>query len=251
MLIVEGSDLLGKTAFIKALLVEAERQCFPMIPQHFGLLPQGWNYRDDYIPYINRQTVMDRFILSELVYGETLRNGCKITPVQFDMLQALLWVDFSITVVVVGAPQFYEHHIRTHPRIHDEEFGVDALLDVNRAFIEVINDERWHGYEYTIDEIVTVEGNVVGEHQGYEAPSPALCPAKKADCWWARGERFSRIDTRLPSESCAPRKKKSEDFQRRLQWRVVPCPRPWQRSHGFSLQVRLRWRLLQRPSYSF
>lgn len=81
VLIVEGSDLAGKTTVINRLtnlLVEGRQSfCF----RHFGLLPESWDYRNDYIKallpasQLGIPVVLDRFTDSEIVYGNVYRDG--------------------------------------------------------------------------------------------------------------------------------------------------------------------------------
>ncbi len=75
MIILEGTDKAGKTTFISNLLrffpseIQNEIKVF-----HFGLLPNNWDYCDDYINYIRPNVILDRFVDSERAYGQVFRG---------------------------------------------------------------------------------------------------------------------------------------------------------------------------------
>jgi len=151
MLIIEGSDLVGKTTLIKALCDETIKRGFPMIPQHFGLLPDNWNFFVDYIGYINSRTVMDRFIMSEVVYGETLRCGCRIDPGYFRALQSILNQSHSMTVIVAAESEFFKEHVRKQYQHRNEVFKEEQICEVNDAFINVLENGCLNEYTLSYD----------------------------------------------------------------------------------------------------
>jgi GTPase SAR1 family protein len=152
MLIVEGSDLVGKTTFIKALLKELENRGYAAIPQHFGLLPKCWNYFLDYLPFINHRVVMDRFIMSEVVYGSTLRGCSRIAPSIYKSLDASLKKAASITVVLAGEPCWFADHVEHEHPFRDEVFTPQQIIDVNKAFVSIIDTTgRYHEYTMNVD----------------------------------------------------------------------------------------------------
>lgn len=79
MIIIEGTDKAGKTTFIRNL--------FKNFPEdlkketkivHFGVLPEDWNYHNDYLSYVQDNIILDRFVDSERAYGPVFRG--KINP---------------------------------------------------------------------------------------------------------------------------------------------------------------------------
>ena len=76
MIIIEGTDKAGKTTLITNL-----RRFFPRKVQqelqviHFGLLPDNWDYYNDYMQYIRSNVILDRFIDSERAYGPVYRTN--------------------------------------------------------------------------------------------------------------------------------------------------------------------------------
>jgi len=151
MLIIEGSDLVGKTTLIKALCDEATNQCYPMIPQHFGLLPNTWDFFTDYLPYIAPRTVMDRFIMSEVVYGEILRHHSRISPNYYYMLEHYLNSHDAVTVIVAAEPTFFETHVNRQYEHRIEVFKQDQICRVNQAFLEIINTNKLGDFEIQYD----------------------------------------------------------------------------------------------------
>ena len=75
MIIIEGSDLVGKTTLAKAIIEHGNRN----VPGsrlnygHLGLLPKGWSI-SDYLRMIRPWVVQDRWMLSEVVYGAVTRG---------------------------------------------------------------------------------------------------------------------------------------------------------------------------------
>ena len=78
-IIVEGPDLCGKTTLLKRIMGELveNRQEFHF--KHYGLLPESWDYRLNYLETVNLARsgllLLDRFTDSELVYGPVYRGG--------------------------------------------------------------------------------------------------------------------------------------------------------------------------------
>jgi len=76
MIIIEGTDKAGKTTLLTNL-----RRFFPRKVQqelqiiHFGLLPDNWDYGNDYLQYIRPNVILDRFIDSERAYGPVYRKS--------------------------------------------------------------------------------------------------------------------------------------------------------------------------------
>lgn len=154
MLIVEGSDCVGKSTLVNALCTELEYRNFPAIPQHFGLLPKNWNYVIDYLPYINEHTVMDRFILSEVVYGTVLRNGPHITPWQYKFLDGQLRLNGSVTVALFMNTHSYSTWLEKEYARRKQAFNINDLVKVNEAFFDVADlykSVMFKEYEVDID----------------------------------------------------------------------------------------------------
>lgn len=141
MLIVEGPDMIGKTTLCEALIKRLNALGYPLIPQHFGLLPKGWNYYADYLPFMNARTVMDRFILSEVVYGNVLRGSTQLDPETYRMLDAQLRLQGSVTVVIYATDEWLSKQIVDKYAQRDEKFSPAQIMQVNRGFANLVNSE--------------------------------------------------------------------------------------------------------------
>ena len=175
MLIVEGSDCVGKTTLCNELIKQLNGRGYPVIPQHFGLLPSNWNYYDDYLPFMNTRTAMDRFIMSEVVYGHVIRNGTKLTPELYRRLDAHLRLQGSVTVVVTADDDWLRRQLRAKIASRQEAFNIDQIVAVNHAFRDLVSHYRdddgcpdWvAGYDPDCDFVYHINGT-------NEMPSSAI-----------------------------------------------------------------------------
>lgn len=139
MLIVEGSDCVGKTSLCDVLLKRLCRLGCPVIPQHFGLLPKGWNYYDDYLPFMNTRTIMDRFIMSEVVYGHVIRKCSELTAEIYRRLDAHLRLQGSVTVVVTATDDWLQRQLEEKMKGRQEMFNEQQILAVNKGFCALVD----------------------------------------------------------------------------------------------------------------
>jgi hypothetical protein len=121
MIVIEGADGVGKTTLARELCHRLH-----LGYEHYGMLPEGWRYFEDYMPSIRRDVVLDRFIMSELVYGTRLRRGCLIGEDEFRGLEALMALQGCLTVVIVA------HHSRLPKR--DDKFTGEQVWSVNELY---------------------------------------------------------------------------------------------------------------------
>lgn len=169
MLIIEGSDCVGKTTLCNELLKRLNAAGCAMIPQHFGLLPKDWGYYADYLPYMATHTVMDRFIMSEVVYGHTLRGGSPLTPEIYRLLDAHLRMLGAVTVVVVANDYWYRLQLKEKYGERRQVFDVDQVTRVNKGFMDLVyRDDPVSTWvlEYSVDFDYTYECN---QGNGYPA----------------------------------------------------------------------------------
>lgn len=102
MLIVEGSDRVGKTTLCQKL-VKYLGNSGPWMYRHFGPLPPGWTHPWDYFPAMSRHVVQDRFHLSEWAY-RTAEGDTKLTfsSEMYRLVDARLRLLGSVTVVITA-----------------------------------------------------------------------------------------------------------------------------------------------------
>jgi hypothetical protein len=138
MLIIEGSDLVGKTELCKVLINRLWSEGYPVIPQHFGLLPDDWDFYWDYLGFINRRTVMDRFIMSEVVYGHVVRSGSRISPEIYRLLDAHLILQGSVTVVITATSDRMEQQVELKFAGRNEVFEPAQIEKANEGFRKLV-----------------------------------------------------------------------------------------------------------------
>jgi len=170
MLIIEGSDLVGKTTLIKRVSKELDALGYPVIYQHFGLLPKDWNYYSDYIKFMNRRVIMDRFIMSEVVYGTVVRNKSKISPAAYRLLDAHLRLYAATTVVITTSKAWLEKQIKEKYGDRYEAFSKETILKVNTGFNDLFRGGLLDGndmficdydirYDMDVDDTMPAENN--------------------------------------------------------------------------------------------
>lgn len=135
MLIIEGTDLVGKTTFARKLVTYLNELNQVVIYTHFGRLPDGWDYYWDYLEHMNRRVVMDRFIMSEVCYGVTTRGHTHIDPQAYRLLDARLRFHNAVTVIITGSTEFLERQYSKHA--DREMFELSDVLSVNALFREI------------------------------------------------------------------------------------------------------------------
>lgn len=137
MLILEGADGLGKTNFAQRCVdYAATKPEWPaVIYSHFTRLPPHWDYYRNYLPYITPYTVMDRFHMSEIVYGTVHRGSTKIDEQKLRLLDAQCDLVGTYTVVFV-APS--DEHMRElflkSESERPEMYQLDTVLKVNSLY---------------------------------------------------------------------------------------------------------------------
>ena len=95
MIIIEGTDCVGKTTLAKK--IEAETG---LLYRHLSRLPDGFNHYHDYLPLMHHNFVCDRLWLSDLAYRKAENKQCDITPFIRSMLIAQQTLIGTIQVVI-------------------------------------------------------------------------------------------------------------------------------------------------------
>lgn len=162
MLIIEGPDGVGKTTLAHAIVKrfnDMDEKPWPLIYQHFSRLPDGWDYFGDYLPFMRPNVVMDRFIMSELVYGTVTRGETMISPRQYRMLDGHLAVQASMTVVISALPSAYERMIDSDMKARDQMFSRDINVRVNEAYCEIIGSGSYRRHSPQLDHTFMMNGS--------------------------------------------------------------------------------------------
>lgn len=123
MLIIEGSDCVGKTTLANEL---SRRLNYAY--QHLGPLPDCW-YDIDYVNLAAANSVRDRFHLSEIVYSTVLSRPVKIANLR--LLHATLMLKYSAYTVIITADNSL---LGPRHSSRDELFNLETVQAVNNMF---------------------------------------------------------------------------------------------------------------------
>lgn len=130
MLIIEGSDLVGKTTLCNTILKHDAFSRY--IYAHFTKLPHRFDRLWGYVDRMSRFIVQDRFHVSEPVYAEVRGEVTELTRERYRVVDAYLRLMGGYIVVVTAD----EDLIRSRWR-DGEMYSIDKVLKANRLFIEV------------------------------------------------------------------------------------------------------------------
>lgn len=75
MIIFEGPDCAGKSTLARAMVRKLLDEGVLTHYERYGFLPPDWDYKGDYIRSCKIGAVLDRFVVSEAVYGRLWRGG--------------------------------------------------------------------------------------------------------------------------------------------------------------------------------
>lgn len=150
MLIIEGSDCVGKTTLCKRLIEELNAQGFPVIPQHFGKLENSWDFYWDYLKFVNNRVIMDRFIMSEVVYGDVIRYGVRIKPEWYRMIDAHVRLHGGVTVVVTMNSDMLKRKLE-QDAARGQMFSREQIIAVNEGFRQLVQRSKYQEYAPDFD----------------------------------------------------------------------------------------------------
>ncbi len=137
MLVVSGSDLVGKSTFCaKVLKILQEDYKLPHMLQHLSRIPPSFDRYSDYVGLMNMRTVWDRFALDELAYRNCDDYPSNMTPLKWDLTEAQFRLHCGYQVVLV------EEDIVINNRFAlkgDPMYSLEHILKVNEQFHKMID----------------------------------------------------------------------------------------------------------------
>lgn len=133
MIIVEGTDLLGKTTLCEKLVKDLNARDHSHVYSHLSKLPESFDHVQGYLPLCNRNVVYDRFYLSRQAYGGALKNQRVMTPEELHWLDGYTRLFGSYTVLVVSTEYFIRQQFAAKDR--DEMYDVDSIVAVNEEYL--------------------------------------------------------------------------------------------------------------------
>lgn len=160
MLIIEGSDNLGKTTAAKRLVELAAQRAkqvkdgqddvYPVRYQHMSRPNHAFNFFTDYQDMVCKYAVQDRFHLGGLVWHKDVIN-----PHSLRIIEGWLHCLGSIVVVFVCSnEEWYKDRLVSSQRV--EMFDVSVLVQANRAFQHLASGQ--HFCKPIIEFVVDVSG---------------------------------------------------------------------------------------------
>lgn len=160
MLIIDGTDLVGKTT-LQQKLVSCLASYGPWISAHFTRLPVGWKHPVSYFPRMSRYIVQDRFHMSELAYAFACGRETDLTAFGYNQVDAKLRQLGGFTVVITASDEFLESQWAPHNR--DEMYDLTTIKRANEAFGKLASND-WKDYNIDCDLNIHVQ-------KGSEFPS--------------------------------------------------------------------------------
>jgi thymidylate kinase len=132
MLIIEGSDLLGKTTLCKALVNSPQLRSQGYIYKHFTRLPHEFNYFWGYVQHAAKYSVQDRFHMSEIVYASTRYEQPQISPEMYRLVDGYLRSLGCFTVVLTADEEVFDE--RFHMNGQEQMYNLDQIKQANFIF---------------------------------------------------------------------------------------------------------------------
>lgn len=133
MIIIEGTDLVGKTVLCHHLVRMLDKLGAPHIYAHISKLPDAFHPYSDYIPLINPNVVQDRFHLSRQTYGAVFKNQHVNTRDVHRLLDAHVRLAHGFIVVITMPPDRLRLLMRD-----DEMYDIDGIIAVNEEFCKLV-----------------------------------------------------------------------------------------------------------------
>ena len=138
MLIVEGTDLAGKTTFCKAIIENLNRRGYSHIYRHLSRLPESWDSYHDYLRIASPIGVHDRFHDSELAYCHGRREESKLTPLHYRLLEGQLTQLGMFKVAILPTNTLLAAR---YEALGDDMYGLDVIRRANDWFHRVSDED--------------------------------------------------------------------------------------------------------------
>lgn len=143
MIIVEGSDLVGKTTFCKALAQSEVGLHLGAVYQHLSRLPDKFERVRGYRDLMSVAQVRDRFHMSEVVYSQMRSQlaDTTLTDSKYRLVDAMHTLHAGVTVLVVDWTPDREL-IRSRFN-RPEMYTLDQCVQCNDIFCAIASYGAW------------------------------------------------------------------------------------------------------------
>ena len=136
MLIIEGTDGLGKTTLVKKLVAALEPHG-PWVGQHFTRLPLTWQHPESYQPFIHQYVVRDRFHMSEPAYSYGRGEKTNLTDEKYRIIDSWCRLVGAFTVVLVTPDHSFISDL------HDDMYDDEVIIRANDWFRQLQNSSEY------------------------------------------------------------------------------------------------------------
>lgn len=132
--IVDGVDKAGKTTLIESLKEELGMK--KALVKHFGVPSSKFKYYDNYVHdlRLEHDIIMDRFFLSEIVYGCVLRGETKFTPEDLISACLILRENKAKVIVIIPSTKEKEIEIRKSMMSTQDEQLIPYVEEINKSY---------------------------------------------------------------------------------------------------------------------
>lgn len=185
MLVIEGTDCMGKTTLARSIWSHPQIQALGMEIQHLSRLPLGHDRLWHYINRMNINGIFDRFWISELAYAAA-RGDAEIllTPERLKLVQAAASLNCCMTVLIVAEDPV----VVSSNWNKDEMYSRELVLSANAHFkrLEHYADfviRRFKADDYvdttTIESLVEAYLARRAAFSSLSAQAPGLCALRR------------------------------------------------------------------------
>ncbi len=156
MLIIEGSDCLGKTTFANLLVSEAAKRVhpisevprFPIFYSHMSRPNKAFDFFDHYTDMMSKFAVQDRFHIGGIVWHDAIKQPA------LDIIEGRLRALGSMTIIFYASDlEWYENRIKNDDR--GNMLPTDSMISANKWFVDLAKQDLLNGakpmWDYAYD----------------------------------------------------------------------------------------------------
>lgn len=136
MLIIEGSDLVGKTTLCEALVKHVQGCGWPAVYSHFTKLPETFHHVLGYLPHMQRMVIRDRFYVSRMAYSRACMNQRDLSARDWAYLDGRAAAYGALHVIFTAD----DEDLRQRFKAEREMYDIERILAANREFKGVAED---------------------------------------------------------------------------------------------------------------
>lgn len=146
MLIIEGSDCLGKSTVVKKIAsLVTQWDGHPVATAHMSRPNGSFDFFTGYRPFISPYVIFDRFHLGSLAYHNDV-----MTKVHLRIIEGWIRSAGGLVVLLYSSDEkWYRDRIEHDPR--GNILPVDLMCEANRRFTDIAHSENNMAIDYFID----------------------------------------------------------------------------------------------------